>query len=271
MAYAGTQPSGRPLALVTGASSGIGLALAKQFASHGFELLITAQHAEIHQVAAELAGEGAKVESFQADLRRRADVEALWAWVRSQGRPVDAAALNAGVGVGGPFAETPLEQELDLIELNVTSQVHLAKRLVQAMRARGKGRILFTSSIASELRSPFEAVYGASKSFLQSFAHSIREELKGSGVVVTSLLPGPTETRFFHRAGMDDTRVGAGRKDDPDLVARQGFEALMKGRPQVTAGGPKTRLLGAAARVLPEVVKGKLHRRMSEPGGAGRG
>src|SRR5205085_10711322 len=117
--------------------------------------------------------------------------EALYGWAKSIGRPLDAVALNAGVGVGGAFAETSLEEELNLIALNVTSSVHLAKLVIRDMVKRGAGKVLFTSSVASEMRSPFEAVYGASKSFLQSFSHSISNELKDSGVTVTALLPGP--------------------------------------------------------------------------------
>jgi short-subunit dehydrogenase len=264
------QHGARPLALVTGASSGIGYSLAKEFARGGFDLLVTAEGDDIRRAAIELEKLGADVEAFQADLAKPEGVEALWDWARRRQRPVEAAAINAGVGVGGAFSDTSLEEELNLVALNVASSVHLAKRLVQAMKTRGRGRILFTSSVASEMRSPFEAVYGASKSFIQSFAHSIRDELKGSGITVTALLPGPTETNFFHRAGMDDTRVGAGKKDDPDLVAHQGFAALMAGRPQVQAGSVKTRLLGAATRVLPETVKEKMHRRMSEPHSAQR-
>ncbi len=263
-------PRTRPLALITGASSGIGLSLAKQFAQGGFDLLLTANNPEhLAQAAQHLQNLGADLQTFAADLRTPSGVEALWTWCMSHERPIDAAAVNAGIGMGGAFSDTPLEQELDLVALNVASTVHLSKRLVQHMRARGKGRILYTSSVSSEMRSPFEAVYGASKSFNQSFAHSLREELKGSGVSVTALLPGPTETNFFHRAQMDDTRVGQGKKDDPDTVARQGFKALIANRPQVQAGGLKNRAMGVATRFLPELVKSKLHRRMSAPLGPG--
>ncbi len=265
---ASSQPLQRRLALVTGASSGIGLSLAKQFAKSGCDLLVTGASEAIDGVVEELRQWGTDVQAFRADLRTSEGVESLWRWVREGERALDLAALNAGVGVGGAFSETDLQRELDLVALNVASTVHLSKRLVQSMCARGKGRILFTSSISSEMRSPFEAVYGASKSFIQSFAHSLREELKGTGVSVTVFLPGPTETNFFHRAEMDDTRVGAGKKDDPDQVARQAYLALMAGLPQLHTGSVKTRLMGVASRFLPELLKAKAHRRMSEPGGA---
>lgn len=258
----------RRVALITGASSGIGYELAKQFGRHGFDLLVTGAHEGIYEAARDFERLGVQVDAFQADLTRPESVEQLFGWATSTGRAVDAVAINAGIGVGGPFVETPLDKELSLIALNVASSVHLAKLTAKAMVTRGEGRILFTSSVASEMRSPFEAVYGASKAFLQSFSHSLRDELRDTGVTVTALIPGPTDTRFFHRAGMEDTRAGAGKKDSAAQVAKHGFDALMKGAPQVHAGAMKTRLMGYASRVLPEVVKMKMHRRLSEPGGA---
>ena len=136
------------------------------------------------------------------------------------------------------------------------------------MVARGQGQVLFTSSIASMMPGTYQAVYNASKSFVQSFAEALRAELKDTGVTVTALLPGPTDTNFFHRAEMDDTRVGAGRKDDPAVVARQGFEAMMKGTEKVVAGSAKTKIQGAASKVLPDSAKAAMHRRMAEPGSA---
>ena len=134
------------------------------------------------------------------------------------------------------------------------------------MNARGEGRVLFTSSIASTMPGTFQAVYNASKSFVQSFAQALQEELKDSGVTITSLMPGPTDTNFFHRADMDDTLVGSSSKDSAAQVAEQGFAALMKGDKKLVGGGVGTRLQGAAAKVLPDSVKAKLHRDMAEPG-----
>jgi short-subunit dehydrogenase len=183
---------------------------------------------------------------------------------------VDAIAINAGVGVGGDFARTTaLEDELNLIALNVTSSVHLAKRVVREMVARKQGRILFTASIAGTMPAPFEAVYGASKAFLLSFSEALRNELKDTGVTVTALMPGATETNFFHRAGMDDTKVGASEKDSAAEVARDGFKALMAGEDKVIAGAFKNKLEGGlGARILPETVKAEIHRKMAEPGSA---
>jgi short-subunit dehydrogenase len=256
----------KPLAIVTGASSGIGFELARQFAEHGFDLIVAAEDADIATAARELNRGGSSVEDVQVDLATDEGVHQLYDRIRAAGRPVDALALNAGIGAGGAFAtDTDLHQELKLIDLNVRATVHLAKHVVGDMVARGEGRILFTSSIASTMPGSFQAVYNASKSFVQSFALALREELDGTGVTVTSLMPGPTDTEFFERADMLDTKVGAGDKDDPADVARDGFEALMAGKERVVSASLKTKLQGRASRVLPDSAKAKLHRKMAEP------
>jgi short-subunit dehydrogenase len=263
--------STKPLAVVTGASNGIGYELATQFAQHGFDLVVAAEDGGIAEAARAFEGLGAGVESLQVDLATYDGVEQLYGRITASGRPVEALALNAGVGVGGDFARgTALKDELTLIALNVVSPVHLAKRVLPDMVAHGQGRVLFTSSIAATMPAPFEAVYGASKAFLLSFAEALRNELKDTGVTVTALMPGPTETNFFHRAGMDDTKVSASEKDDPAEVARQGFEALMAGKDKVIASSLKTKLQGAANELLPETAKAEAHRRLAEPGSAGK-
>ncbi len=260
----------RPLALVTGASSGIGLELAKQFAGHGYDLIVAAEDVELDDAVDQLRGFGGAVAPVSVDLTRRADVERLVAAVRGAGRPLDAAALNAGVGHGGAFAETDLEAELGIVELNCASTVHLAKRVVQDMVVRSEGRILFTSSVASQAPEPFQAVYGASKAFVQSLAMALREELKDSGVSVTALLPGPTDTEFFDRAEMTDTKLGASdKKDDPAQVARQGFDGLMKGEASVFAGSLASKAMGRLSAVTPAPLANKMKRPMTEPGSAG--
>lgn len=259
----------KPFAVVTGASSGIGRELAKQFAENGYDLLITSSGPEIAEAAREIAGLGARVQTTQADLATYEGVESLYRAIGQTGRPVDALALNAGIGVGGDFTrETRLEDELNLIHLNVVSTVHLAKRVLPEMVARGQGRVLFTSSIAALMPGTFQAVYNGSKAFVQSFAEALRNELKGTGVTITALQPGPTETNFFHRAGMDDTRVGASEKDDPAQVAKQGFDALMAGKDHVIAGSLKTKAMGALAKVTPDTMLAEQHRKMAEPGSA---
>jgi len=256
------------LAVVTGASSGIGFELAKLFAEHGYDLVIVAEDSRINSAAETLRSLGPIVESVQADLATREGVERLWQRVQRTGRPVDAIAINAGVGVGGPFVDNDLEDEINLINLNVTGAVHLAKHAVRQMSECGEGRILITSSIAAEMPAPFEAVYGASKAFLLSFAEALRNELKDTRITVTALQPGPTDTNFFARAGMLDTKVGADKKDDPADVARDGFEALMAGKDHVVAGSFKNKVQSTMAQVTPDKVTAEMHRKLSEPGSA---
>jgi short-subunit dehydrogenase len=262
--------SSRPLAVVTGATSGIGRELAKQFAEHGFDLIVAAEDAAIEDAARELGALGANAEAVQVDLRRPEGVEELHRRIRERARSVDAIALNAGIGMGGEFAtQTELEQELAIVDLNCRSTVHLSKLVVRDMVAAGSGRILFTSSIASTMPGSYQAVYNASKSFVQSFAIALRDELEDTGVTVTSLMPGPTETEFFDRADMRDTRVGASDgKDDPSDVARQGFEAMMEGKERVVSASLVTKLQARASRFLPDSAKAALHRKMAEPGSA---
>jgi short-subunit dehydrogenase len=254
--------------MITGASSGIGLELARQFAENGFDLVVNAEDARLDAAAAELRRSGTDVRTVRADLRTADGVDQLWSAVTGTGRPLDAAVLNAGVGKGGPFVDNELADELAIIDVNVTSTVRLAKHVLRDMTAREEGRVLITSSVASTMPGSFQAVYNASKSFLQSFAEAVQEELRDSAVTVTSLMPGPTETDFFRRADMEDTRVGASSKDDAAQVAKQGFEALMKGERRVVAGSASTRAMEAAGKVLPDALKAKGHRRMAEPGTA---
>ena len=259
-----TEP--RPLALVTGASSGIGFELARQFAEHGFDLLINAEDHTIDTAAAKLRSSGTAVSGFQADLRTSAGVDALWDAVQATDRPLAAAALNAGVGKGGPFVDNDLDDELSIIDLNVRSTVVLAKHVLRHMAARGEGRVLFTSSIASTMPGPHQAVYNASKSFVQSFAEALAEELRDTGVTVTSLMPGPTDTEFFERGDLMDTKLGQGPKDDPAQVAKQGFEAMMKGEDKVLGGSVMSKAQAVVNSVLPDKLKAKGHAKMAEPG-----
>lgn len=255
----------RPLALVTGASTGIGFELAKQFAQHGYDLVVTAEEEGLAIAEADLRALGVSVAAIRVDLTREGSVDELWARVAADGRPLAAAALNAGIGRGGAFAETPVEDELAIVDLNVRSTVHLAKHAVRHMLARGEGRILFTSSIAATMPGAFHAVYNASKSFVQSFALALRNELKETGVTVTSLQPGPTDTDFFERAAMVDTPVGQSGKDDPAEVARDGFEAMMNGDERVISASLATKFQSRGSRLLPDSAKAALHRRMAKP------
>ncbi len=265
-----TTTSTRPLAVVTGASSGIGLELAKQFASNGYDLLIASGSSALNSAQSELTSFGSQVLSVQADLATYDGVEKLYSEIKATGRSVDAIAINAGVGVGGDFArQTDLKEELNLIQLNVTSTVHLAKRILKDMLQQGRGKVLFTSSIAATMPGPFEAVYAASKAFIYSFSLAIRNELKDTGITVTALMPGPTETNFFHRADMEDTKVGADpKKDDAAEVAEEGYEALMAGKDHIIAGAFKNKLQGVLGNLIPDTATAEIHRGMAEPGSA---
>lgn len=255
------------LAVITGASSGIGYNLAKVFAENRFDLVIASHGDRLDKAEQDFKAMGVQVTAVHADLATYEGVEELWRAVEALGRPVNAAAINAGVGVGGLFAETDLEKELNLVRLNVEGTMHLAKRVVQHMVARGEGKILFTASIASEMVAPREAVYAASKAFDLSFAKSLREELEDTGVSVTALQPGPTDTDFFHRADMDNTKVGQeGKKDsDPYDVAKQGYAALMNGEKHVYAASITTKLQGSLANFVPDSVKASMHGKQAKP------
>jgi short-subunit dehydrogenase len=259
----------KPLAVVTGASSGIGFELAKIFGDEGYDLLIAAEDNELLGAQEELKATGATVEAHRVDLSKEDGVTELYEQISGTGRPIEAIALNAGIGAGGAFAtETRLEDELRLIDLNVRGTVQLAKLVLQDMVERDQGRVLFTSSVASTMPGAFQAVYNASKSFVQSLALALRNELKDTEITITSLMPGPTETEFFERADMEDTAVGAGEKDDPAEVARQGYDALIAGKERVVGGSVKNKVQVAASRVLPDKVKAEMHRKMAEPGSA---
>lgn len=256
----------RPLAVVTGASSGIGFHLAKEFAQRGFDLLIASAGEGLDPAAEELRSLGGRVDVVHADLATEEGVALLVERIEDDPRNVDVVAMNAGVGVGGAFIDTMLEEELSLIDLNIVSLVRLTKSLLPDFVSRRGGRILFTSSIAAEMPGPYYAVYAASKAFVQSFAEAIREEVKEDGVIVTALQPGATDTRFFARAGMLDTKANTGKKDDPAEVARQGVEAVLKGKDSVVAGSLKNKLQTAAARLMPETVQARTHAKQVKPG-----
>ena len=259
----------RPLALVTGASSGIGLELARQLADRDHDLFVTAEVAVDEAELADLRARGADVRTFVADLRTGEGVEALYAAVVAGGRPLAVACLNAGIGRGGAFVDNSLDDELDVIRLNVLGTVHLAKLVLDDMVLADAGRVLVTSSIASEMPGAFMTVYNASKSFVQSFAEALQAELNETEVVVTSLMPGPTDTAFFARAEMTDTPMGQAPKDDPAKVARQGLDALMAGKDKVAASSVTTKAAALVAGVLPDKVKALLNKKTAEPRGEG--
>lgn len=257
-----TQPQ---LALITGASSGIGFELAKQFAQAGYDLVLAADDDGIHDVPAKLAEFGVAVQPVQVDLRTPEGVEHLFQSTIEGDRILAAAALNAGTGRGEMFLKSELDEDFNIIDLNVRSTVHLAKLVLRDMANRDRGKLLFTSSIVAGMPGPYQPLYNASKSFIQSFAEAIRHELQDTAITVTALMPGPTDTNFFHRAKMEDSLIGKMPKDDPAKVARQGFEALMRGDQKVVASSLSSKLMGAANSVLPDSVKAAANKVISRP------
>ena len=255
------------LALVTGASSGIGYWLAKDLARRGYDVVVCSAGERLDASVADLKTIGVEVTGVSADLATREGVDALWSVAMDLGRPIDVACINAGIGVGGLFTETELEAEVKMVELNCVGVVHLAKHVVKHMVALKAGRILITSSIAGEMVAPREAVYAATKAFDLSFAHSLRYELRDTGVSVTALQPGPTDTDFFHRAGMDNTKTGTEGKHEsqPEEVARQGLDALFDGKDHVYAASFKTKMEGMLANAVSGAIKGAMHEAMAKP------
>ena len=252
----------RPLAVVTGASSGIGYELARLFAEDGYDLIVAAD-TPLAEAVQGLEAVGASVEAVQVDLATEQGVQALYD--RIAGRPVDALAANAGHGLGKGFLDERFEDILHVINTNITGTVRLAHLLGRDMRDRGRGRILFTGSIAGLMPGSFQAVYNASKAFVDSFSFALRNELKDTGVTVTVLMPGPTETEFFERAGMMDTKVGQDKKMAAADVARHGYDAMNRGDGDVVAG-INNKLQAAMAAVTPQSVLAEQHRKMAEPG-----
>jgi len=252
----------RPLAIVTGASAGIGYELAKICAQSGFDLLIAADQPKIKEAAQAFRALGAQVEAIKVDLATTQGIDRLYA--AAQGRPIAALLANAGHGLGGAFLDQDFREARHVVDTNITGTIYLIQKVGRDMRARGAGRILITGSIAGFTPGAFQAVYNGTKAFIDSFSFALRNELKNSGVTVTCLMPGATETEFFERADMMDTKVGQSKKDDPADVARTGFDAMMKEGDVVS--GWKNKLQTAIASVTPAGVLAEQHRKMAEPG-----
>ena len=254
----------RPLAVVTGASSGIGYELARLCAQNGFDLVVAAD-TPLEEAAREFRRLGAQTDAVETDLSRTEGVDELYAAIK--GRPVDALLANAGHGLGRAFLDQDFKEVRHVIDTNVTGTVYLIQKVGRDMRARNRGRILITGSVAGFMPGSFQAVYNGTKAFVDSFSFAVRNELKDTGITVTCLMPGATDTEFFERADMLDTKVGTEEKDDPAKVARDGFDAMMKGEGDVVSGW-KNKLMTTAAAVTPSGVLAEQHRKMAEPGTA---
>jgi len=254
----------RPFAVVTGASSGIGFELAKCCAERGYDLLIAADE-PLERAAAELSAKGVTVETVRADLATIEGVDQLY--LASRGRPVDALIANAGHGLGHAFLDQEWDQIRHVIDTNVTGTLYFVHKFGREMRDRGQGRILITGSIAGLMPGTYQAVYNGTKAMLDSFAYALRAELKGSGVTVTCLMPGATETDFFERADLQDTKIGSGKKQPASEVAKAGFEAMLKGEGDVVTGW-SNKLKAAISHILPDSVLAEQHRKETAPGSA---
>jgi short-subunit dehydrogenase len=238
-------------ALITGASSGIGYELAKLFARDHYNLVIVSRNQnELEAKAAEFRQSGIEVTVIAKDLSKMEEAKAL---CREVNVPIDILVNDAGQGVYGLFQDNDLERELDIIHLNICATVILTKHFVKEMAARGAGKVLNLGSVAGKLPGPWQAVYHATKAFVLSFTTAVREEMKDSGVTFTALMPGITDTDFFNKAGMNDSKAlqDPDVKADPAEVAKDGYEALMAGDDRVISGF-KNKLEVNAANLMPD-------------------
>lgn len=259
----------RPLAVVTGASSGIGYDLARIAAEHGYDLIVAADEDEIFVAAERLREIGVSVEPVRADLATQEGVDEVCALAERAASPVTALFANAGRGLGKGFLDQDAEGWQHVVQTNVTGTLYLIHRIGRQMRDRNEGRILITGSIAGFIPGSFQAVYNGSKAFLNSFSFALRNELKDTAVTVTCLMPGPTDTEFFRRADLLDTKVGTESKDDSAEVAQSGFDAMMRGDGDIVTG-MKNKVQATLANVTPASVLAERHRAQAEPGSANR-
>ena len=252
----------RKLAIVTGASSGIGLEIARLAAQDGYDLIVAADTPFVEAGPA-LKETGVDVQQIEADLATQQGLDQLMH--RIADRPVDVLVANAGHGLGHAFLDQSPSEWQHVINTNITGTLLLIQPIIRRMVERGEGKVLITGSIAGHLAGAYQAVYNGSKAFIDSFAAALNEEIKDSGVTVTCLKPGATETNFFHRAELDDTKVGQAKKDDPADVAKAGWDAMKSGEPAVIYG-MKNKMQVAAAGMMTDATTAKLHRAQAEPG-----
>jgi len=260
---------GRPLAVVTGASVGIGFELAQVCAANNFDVAIASNKARIYDAAANLEARGANVVAVEADLSTIEGVDRLYAAAQQFGRPVDVFIANAGIGLGNAFLDQDFQKVRDVIDTNITGTVYAIQNFGRDMRNRNSGRILIVGSIAGMVPGTFQAVYNGTKAFLDNFVFALRNELKDTTVTVSLLMPGATQTDFFRRADMLDTRVGRASKASAADVAREGFDAMMQGRAKVVSGW-RNKISATFIQALPATFLAKQHRRMAKPGSAQR-
>lgn len=267
MANTNKNSTKRPLAVVTGASTGIGYELARVCAENGYDLVVAADESEIEDAAETFRSFGAAVDAVEADLATIEGVEELYDVIG--GRKVDALLANAGRGLGDGFLDQDFNDVIRVIDTNITGTIYLIQKVGRDMREANAGRILITGSVAGYIPGAFQAVYHGTKAFIDSFSYALRNELKDTDVTVTCLMPGATETEFFERADMENTKLGQTEKDDPAMVAEEGFKAMINGDSEIVTGW-KNKVTTTLANVTPGTVLAEQNRKQAEPGSASR-
>lgn len=251
-------------AVITGASTGIGFELATITAQEGYDMLVAADETLIETAAADFRQFGTDVKAINTDLATTDGVDALLRAVG--GRRIDVLCANAGTGLGKAFLDQPADAWRRTIDTNITGTLYLLQKTLTVMKTQSGGKVLVTGSIAGYIPGAFNAVYNGTKAFIDNFTEALRNELKDeTGITLTTLMPGATDTEFFARAGMDDTNVGQADKDDPAKVARDGWDALMAGKGHIVSGW-YNKLQVAASGILPQPVLASMHRKLAEPG-----
>jgi uncharacterized protein len=253
------------LAIVTGASTGIGFELAHLAAKDGYDVLVVADEPLINSAAEDFKQYGTQVTSIEADLATFEGNDQLLA--AANGRPIDVLVANAGRGLGRAFVDQDIADWRRVIDTNITGTTYLLQKVAQQMKARNAGKILITGSIAGLIPGSYQAVYNGTKAYLDSFSYALREELRDTDITVTVLMPGPTETEFFERADMMDTKVGTAKKEDPALTAKHGWDAMNAGAGHVVSGW-KNKLQAVISHITPDSVLAKMHTAEAEPGSA---
>lgn len=254
---------GDKLAVITGASTGIGRELAKIAAAEGYDLILVADEPAIDAAAGEIRASGVSVEAVEADLASFEGNDQLLAAIGE--RRIDILIANAGRGLGHAFVTQSPEDWRRVIDTNVTGTTYLLQKVAQRMTTQGEGSILIVGSIAGLIPGSYQAVYNGTKAYLDSFSYALREELKDSGVSVTVLMPGPTDTEFFRRANMLDTPVGKDDgKENPAKTARNGWDAMVDGSAHVVSG-VKNKIQAALSHLTPDTMLAKQHTKMAKP------
>jgi len=255
------------LAIITGASTGIGFELATLAAKDGYDLIVVADEALINAAANDFEQFGTTVTAIEADLSTIEGVDRVLE--AANGRQIDLLCANAGHGLGHAFLDQDVRDWRSVVDTNITGTAYLLQKVLGPMVARNTGRVLVTGSIAGYIPGSFQAIYNGTKAFVDSFVAAIQNEIKDAdGVTLTNLMPGPVDTEFFARGDMLDTDVGSDpNKSDPADVAKDGWDALMAGKASVVSGW-KNKIQSAVANITPNAILAEQHRKMAEPGTA---